>query len=264
MLQMRDCLLQQGRETSKLVRSASELLTRSKIGRPQRPPYKHYDGWQARQNIQVAELNDERGQESGRSSSTDGLQSQGWRGRDPTLAVNIAAALASAGKSVLLVDARPQCNLTSYLLEDEVVGDLLQQSDSKEGKTIWTRCDPSSTARATREALHRSTLAYFRLLPRYPTFQFEEFLSDAWADSFKARLSGVRATTAIHSLVNRLVDLYDFDFVFYDTGPNIGTRPRSIARLEFLSRPSRATFLVRALSTLGQTLKRWILIGEQL
>lgn len=41
-----------------------------------------------------------------------------------TLTVNIAAALADAGKRVLLVDADPQCNLTSYLVEDSVVDDL--------------------------------------------------------------------------------------------------------------------------------------------
>ncbi|MYB36323.1 MAG: ParA family protein [Gammaproteobacteria bacterium] len=36
-----------------------------------------------------------------------------------TLTVNIASAIAAQGKSVLLVDSDPQCNLTSYLLADE-------------------------------------------------------------------------------------------------------------------------------------------------
>ena len=44
--------------------------------------------------------------------------------------------------------------------------------------------------------------------------------------ALRRRLGGLRATTAIHSLVNRLVDLYNFDFVFYDTGPNIGALNR--------------------------------------
>jgi cellulose biosynthesis protein BcsQ len=35
-----------------------------------------------------------------------------------TLTVNIAAALGSMGKRVLLVDADPQCNLTSYLVAE--------------------------------------------------------------------------------------------------------------------------------------------------
>lgn len=35
-----------------------------------------------------------------------------------TLTVNIAGALAGSGKTVLLVDADPQCNLTSYYLTE--------------------------------------------------------------------------------------------------------------------------------------------------
>ena len=48
-----------------------------------------------------------------------------------TLTVNIAAALAERNKRVLLIDSDPQCNLTSYLLADDVVNDLLDNSDSE-------------------------------------------------------------------------------------------------------------------------------------
>jgi len=55
-----------------------------------------------------------------------------------TLTVNISAALAALGKRVLLVDSDPQCNLTAYLVEDSVVDDLLDNSDSEKGRTIWS------------------------------------------------------------------------------------------------------------------------------
>src|SRR5438477_6146940 len=55
-----------------------------------------------------------------------------------TLTVNIAAALAALGKSVLIVDADPQCNLTSYVIDDTVVDDLLDKSDSASGRTLWS------------------------------------------------------------------------------------------------------------------------------
>ncbi|RYH28282.1 MAG: ParA family protein, partial [Alcaligenaceae bacterium] len=42
-----------------------------------------------------------------------------------TLTVNIASALAAAGKRVLLVDADPQCNITAYLVEEIVVNKWL-------------------------------------------------------------------------------------------------------------------------------------------
>ena len=59
-----------------------------------------------------------------------------------TLTVNIASALAKAGKRVLLVDADPQCNLTSYLVEADVVGNWLDNSDSDAGVTIWSAIKP--------------------------------------------------------------------------------------------------------------------------
>src|SRR5881227_3869460 len=59
-----------------------------------------------------------------------------------TLNVNIASALAEQGKSVLLVDSDPQCNLTSYLLSDDVVDNLLNTSEDVDGRTIWSAVRP--------------------------------------------------------------------------------------------------------------------------
>src|ERR1035438_9048161 len=55
-----------------------------------------------------------------------------------TLTVNLAAALAEKNKRVLLLDTDPQCNLTSYLLADEDVDNLLDNSDGEKGETIWS------------------------------------------------------------------------------------------------------------------------------
>src|ERR1019366_9979467 len=55
-----------------------------------------------------------------------------------TLTVNIAAALAAMGKRILLVDSDPQGNLTSYLVEESVVDDLLDNADTDKGQTIWS------------------------------------------------------------------------------------------------------------------------------
>src|SRR5438874_12632301 len=63
-----------------------------------------------------------------------------------TLTVNIAAALASLGKKVLLVDSDPQCNLTSYLIDDSVVDYLLDHSNDEDGATVWSAVKPISEA----------------------------------------------------------------------------------------------------------------------
>src|SRR5450755_3899071 len=59
-----------------------------------------------------------------------------------TLTVNLAFALADMGKTVLLVDSDPQCNLTSYLVQSDVVDKWLDESDGKNGQTIWSALSP--------------------------------------------------------------------------------------------------------------------------
>jgi len=63
-----------------------------------------------------------------------------------TLTMNIAAALTDLGKRVLLVDSDPQCNLTSYLIANDVLDDLLDKADANKGSTVWSALKPVSEA----------------------------------------------------------------------------------------------------------------------
>ena len=65
-----------------------------------------------------------------------------------TLTVNIADAMAEAGKRVLLVDAVPQCNLTSFYLEESHLEKLLEESnDNGSGETLWSAVKPVAQGR---------------------------------------------------------------------------------------------------------------------
>jgi cellulose biosynthesis protein BcsQ len=181
-----------------------------------------------------------------------------------TLTINIAAALADRGKRVLLVDSDPQCNLTSYLFSDDVVDDLLDTSENPKGKTIWSAVKPVF-----------DEVGAFRSVQPMPTSiegvvlvpgdirmsQFEESLGDSWTSCFKRKLGGFRAVTAISELVDASKE---YDFVFYDAGPNIGPLNRVLLLdSDFFIVPVACDlFSTRALSTLGQTLKRWIVDWE--
>src|SRR5438046_2236590 len=59
-----------------------------------------------------------------------------------TVTLNLAAALGEKGQTVLLVDSDPQCNLTAYLFEEASLDDLLDQSDTDAGKTVWSALKP--------------------------------------------------------------------------------------------------------------------------
>jgi cellulose biosynthesis protein BcsQ len=180
-----------------------------------------------------------------------------------TLTVNIAAALAGLGKRVLLVDADPQCNLTSYLIDDTVVDDLLDKSDSSTGTTLWSGL--KSVVEATGDlrqipAIPLST-KHLTLLPGDVRLsEFEAELNQMWGDCFQRKLKGFRGTTALSLLINTVAEKERIDFVMYDSGPNIGALTR-IVLLDcdhFIVPAACDLFSVRALKTLGHTLSTWI------
>lgn len=181
-----------------------------------------------------------------------------------TLTVNVAAALAQKGKKVLLVDSDPQCNLTAYLLDDNYVDDLLTNSDSEEGKTIWSALKPILNGTGNFKNVEPNELGIknLYLIPGdIRLSEFEEFLGDAWTDCLKRRLAAIHATGSISSYVNSLVNNNSFDYIFYDTGPNIGPLNR-VLLLDtdyFMVPVACDLFSVRALSTLGQALKTWLI-----
>ena len=180
-----------------------------------------------------------------------------------TLTVNIAAALAEMGQRVLLVDADPQCNLSAYLLADEVVDELLDTSDSDSGSTLYS---------AVRPVLHQigppryvepleTGIEHLLLLPGdIRLSEFELALGDAWTDCLKRKVGGLRATTAIHDLARTICEDYEVDIVFYDVGPNIGPLNRALLLGSdyFIIPVACDLFSVRALATLGKSLRDWI------
>lgn len=181
-----------------------------------------------------------------------------------TLTVNIAAALANQGKRILLVDSDPQCNLTAYLFADEVVDDLLDKSERSSGRTIWSAVRP--VYEELGEVSHLNPMPTpiegVDLIPGDIRMSlFEESLADSWTSCFKRKLGGFRAISAISAMVETVTDRDEYDFVFYDTGPNIGPLNRVLLLdSDFFIVPVACDlFSTRALSTLGQTLKRWFL-----
>lgn len=181
-----------------------------------------------------------------------------------TLTVNIAAALAASGKRVLLVDSDPQCNLTSYLLEDSVVDDLLDQSDTPKGTTVWSAVKPVVEGTGTIRSVkpHELSIGNTSLLPGdIRLSEFEQDLNSSWGECFQRRLRGFTVTTALSLAVNQIAASHGFDYVFYDAGPNIGPLNRVILLdCDFFIVPAACDlFSVRALKTLGQSLSSWII-----
>jgi cellulose biosynthesis protein BcsQ len=180
-----------------------------------------------------------------------------------TLTVNIGAALAAHGHKVLLIDSDPQCNLTSYLVSGEVVDDLLDSSDGPDGKTVWSAVKPVSEALGpirTVQPIEPGIDGLFLVPGDIRLSEFESDLTEFWAQCLQRKARGFRGTTAISDLVDSLCDEIDFDYVFYDSGPNIGPLNRAILLDcdEFIVPVACDLFSLRALKTLGRTLVDWI------
>ena len=77
-------------------------------------------------------------------------------------------------------------------------------------------------------------------------------------------MGALRATSSINYLISSLSKQRHFDFVFYDTGPNIGPLNRVLLLdSDFFMVPVACDlFSTRALSTLGQTIKKWIIDAQ--
>lgn len=184
-----------------------------------------------------------------------------------TLTVNLAYAIAEAGLRVLLIDSDPQCNLTSYLIEEAVVDELLDKSDSANGRTLWSALKPVVEATGTPMIVDPVEIRGVRLLPGdIRLAEFETELSTYWAECFQRRIRGFRGTTALSSLVNEISTSHDVDLVLYDTGPNIGSLNRAILLdCEYVVIPAACDlFSLRAVSTLGHALSRWIIEWRQI
>jgi cellulose biosynthesis protein BcsQ len=179
-----------------------------------------------------------------------------------TLLINIAAALALLGKRVLLVDADPQCNLTSYLVESNVIDDWLDKSETANGSTIWTALKPISdgVGKVKRIKAYERQEGVFLIPGDLRLSQYEQDLNHYWVECFQHKPHGFMAISAISELVNQIAASKNIDFIFYDIGPNVGALNKIILLdCDYFIVPAACDlFSVRALKTLGLSLKTWI------
>jgi cellulose biosynthesis protein BcsQ len=184
-----------------------------------------------------------------------------------TLTANIAVSLADLGKRVLVVDSDPQCNITSYFIEDKVVDKLLDSSDETNGRTMWSALKPIVDAEGD-----------YKLVPPYETLihglyilpgdirlaEFESELNSYWDECFQRKVKGYKGTNSLSSFVNEVARQLKVDYVFYDTGPNIGPLNRVILLdCDYFIVPAACDlFSIRALASLGQTVANWIMDWE--
>jgi cellulose biosynthesis protein BcsQ len=117
-----------------------------------------------------------------------------------TLTYNLAVALADLGKRVLLVDSDPQCNLTSYIVDEEVINDLLDHSDTEEGQTVWSAILPVVEGMGNVRKIRPIGTSHsnLHLVPGDVRLsEFESELTESWSQCLQRKVKGFRGTTAL-------------------------------------------------------------------
>jgi cellulose biosynthesis protein BcsQ len=109
-----------------------------------------------------------------------------------TLTVNVADALADLGFNVLLIDADPQCNLTSFYIPENELEELLGESDEANGGTIWSAIKPVVNGEGPIKQIEAYDVGDNQLLIAGDVLlaDYEEELPEAWTGSFARKERG--------------------------------------------------------------------------
>ncbi|WP_080406002.1 ParA family protein [Burkholderia ubonensis] len=180
-----------------------------------------------------------------------------------TLTVNLADAFNDQGKTVLLVDADPQCNLTSFYIDEEQLEKLLGDSDDEDSAhTLWSAIKPVVVGRGGIKIIPHWQIgsSNIYLLPGDVLLSdYEEALPAAWTDSFARKTRGYDVMSALSQLVDQVAKAVKADIVMYDVGPNVGALNRAILLdCDYFVTPVAADlFSLRALTTVGRSVAKW-------
>lgn len=179
-----------------------------------------------------------------------------------TLSINMADAMVDFGLRVLMVDADPQCNLTSFYLDEDALDRLLGESGDDGGSTIWSAIKPVVEGKGPIKEITPFEIrpGLFLCAGDVLLSDYEEELPGAWTGSFARKERDYDVMCCLSRAGRAMGRRYGVDIVIYDVGPNIGPLNRTILLdMDYFVTPVAADlFSLRALSTVGRSLGRWI------
>lgn len=174
-----------------------------------------------------------------------------------TLLCNVAAYLATEKmKSVLVVDADPQCNATQLMLDEE---DVFNLYDTNSSFTIHSIIHPLSLGKGYSESLEPISVVDYgvSLIAGDPRLALkEDLLSKDWQDAVAGDIRGLRTSVLFSQFLSRC---QQYDLVLFDMGPSLGSINRAVllACDFFVSPMSIDIFSLRAIENISAALQEW-------
>lgn len=175
-----------------------------------------------------------------------------------TLLCNLAAFLSTKKrKKILIVDADPQCNSTTYILTED-------QLESIYGKvrreSIESFLSPIRQAKGYLDKKikpEKSARFQVDIIPGDPRLALsEDLLASDWKGATSGDPRGLQTTLVFNNLKNQY---QEYDYIFFDVGPSLGAINRSvlIASDYFLIPMAVDVFSLMALENINLSLKKW-------
>lgn len=175
-----------------------------------------------------------------------------------TLLCNLAAYLSTKkAKKVLVVDADPQCNSTTYILSDDQLDSIYGRSkrDSIESFLSPVRRAKGYLDKKVKPV--KSTRFKVDLIPGDPRLALsEDLLATDWKGATSGDPRGLQTTLVFEHLKQQY---QEYDYIFFDVGPSLGAINRSvlIASDYFLIPMAVDVFSLMALENINLSLSKW-------
>lgn len=174
-----------------------------------------------------------------------------------TLLCNVAAFMQSSNKKVLIVDADPQCNATSYLLSEKQLEDTYEMGKHA---TIDAFIEPLRKGKGYfTGTFHVLKSARFGvdIIPGDPGLALSE---DLLASDWKSAQSGDGRGLQTSFIFKEIITRYSaYDYVLFDVGPSLGAINRAVllASDYFVVPMSSDIFSLMAIKNISLSLEKW-------
>jgi cellulose biosynthesis protein BcsQ len=174
-----------------------------------------------------------------------------------TLLCNLASFLGKElQRRVLVVDADPQCNATQLTFDDDETEELY---DNQKTFTIYNVIHPLSLGKgytSSVEVKERKEFGFDILIGDPRLSLKEDLLATDWSRGVAGEGRGLRTSFLFSELLTRFKQ---YDYVFFDVGPSLGSINRSVllACDLFLSPMTIDIFSLKAVENISVAIENW-------
>jgi chromosome partitioning protein len=179
-----------------------------------------------------------------------------------TTTYNIGWKMSQLNKKILLVDADPQCNLSSLILGDNFeefyFSDTTKNNNIKDGVKVAFEGKPSPISAIECYQVHNNTNLI--LLPGHANLS-EYDASLSLAQTSNNAISALQNLPgAFNELINKCAEKYQIDYVLIDLNPGLSAINQNLFTLSdgFIIPTNPDPFSVMAVTTLSNILPKWV------